>query len=134
MNKFFLLILLIWIYLSLTQPVLALKRRVRFKAAGITFSGAKLSRPTNSIILTLLNLNRVSKITYTLSYTASGVAEGVVGSITPTGQATDSRDLYFGTCSRGVCTPHNNIANATLVVDTILITGAENRKLYRIKI
>ena len=129
MKKILILILLVLIYLTLPQPALALKRRVRFKVTGISFSSAKLSRSTNSIILALVNLNRVSKITYTLNYTASGVAQGVVGSITPTGQAADSRDLYFGTCSRGVCTPHYNITNAILVVDTILITGAENRKL-----
>ncbi len=133
-KKILLFLLLLTILLALPHSTLALKKRVRFVVAGVSFSSAKLSRGTNSVVLTLLNLNRVSKITYTLSYSANGIEQGVVGSITPAGQATDSRDLYFGTCSKGVCTPHYNITNASLLVETTLTNGAVNAKRYRIKI
>lgn len=102
-------------------------------AAGISFSSAKLSRATNSIVLSLFNLNKAKKVSYILSYTANGIDQGVVGAITPNG-TTDSRDLYFGTCSKGVCTAHYNITNATLTVTTTLSSGGITTKRYRIKV
>lgn len=134
MKRLLTYLLLVIFFFGLTRPAIAAKLRIRFKASGISFSSAKLSRATNSVVLTLLNLNKVSKITYTLSYTANGIGQGVVGSIVPGGQTTDGRDLYFGTCSKGVCTPHYNINNASLLVETTLTNGAVNAKRYRIKI
>lgn len=116
----------------------AAKPRVRkstaAKSAGVAYSSAKLSRPTNNIKLTFLNLDRVNKVDYLLNYTANGKQEGAGGRVTPGGQATDSRALYFGTCSKGVCTPHTSIKNATLLVTTTLKSGATHVKRYRIKI
>lgn len=122
------------------QQIFAAKARVRAavsKGSGVVTSGyskAKLSRNTNSVIVTFVNLGSVSKITYTLSYTANGIEQGAVGSLVPSGSATDTRDLYFGTCSHGVCTPHRGIQNATLLVETSLKSGRLNVKRYRIKI
>lgn len=84
-------------------------------------------------MVTFVNLTNVSRITYTLSYTANGIEQGAMGSLVPSG-ATDSRDLYFGTCSHGVCTPHRGIQKATLVIETQLKSGKKNIKRYRIKI
>ncbi len=117
-------------------PILAAKPRVKRVTAGGSnvggsYSSAKLSRATNSIVA-FFNLGNVSKISYMLSYTGSGFTQGVVGSIVPKGP-TDQRDLYFGTCSKGVCTPHYNITNARLTITTILKSGSRNVKLYRIK-
>lgn len=110
-------------------------RKIKVSSGGGTsFSSAKLSRVTNSIIVNFFNLTKAKKISYVLSYTANGIAQGVVGTITPTGQASDSRDLYFGTCSKRVCTPHYNIKNATLTVTTTRTSGATNEKRYRIKV
>ncbi len=118
--------------------VLAAKPRVRQRVAtkassSAAYSSVRLSTTTRSVVLTLLNLDRVRKVTYTLSYTANGIQQGVVGSITPSGQKTDTRDLYFGTCSKGVCTPHYTISNATLTVTTTITSGATTTKRYRIK-
>jgi len=99
-----------------------------------SYSSAKLSRPTNSIILSLKNLSRVKTITYELSYATNGIDQGAMGTIAIVGQSTDTRDLYFGTCSRGACSPHYNITNATLLVKTELSTGGTNSKRYNIKI
>ncbi len=110
------------------------KAKVQSKFAGISFSSAKLSRVTNSIVLSLYNLNKASKVSYILSYTANGIDQGVVGAITVSGKATDSRDLYFGTCSKGVCTAHINITNAVLTVTTTLSSGGSTAKRYRIRI
>jgi len=102
--------------------------------ASTGYSRAKLSRGTNSVVVTFVNLGKVAKVTYTLSYTANGIEQGVVGSLTPAGVATDTRDLYFGTCSHGVCTAHRGIQKAVLIVETKLTTGRTNVKRYRIKI
>ncbi len=131
--------LLTVVFGAAVTPVFAAKPRVRSgaKSAVVSsasgYSKARLSRATNSVVVTFINLGSVSRVTYTLSYTANGIEQGAVGSITPAG-TTDSRDLYFGTCSHGVCTPHRGIQNATLLIETQLKSGKMNVKRYRIKI
>jgi len=118
-----------------TTPVSAAKLRVRKytnAASGVSYSTAKLSRSTNSVIVTFQNLGSVKRITYALSYTANGISQGAMGTVQTAGLVSDSRDLYFGTCSHGVCTPHYNIKNATLIVTTYLTSGQTNTKRYRI--
>ena len=139
MRKSFFIIFSILLLLVIASPIHAAKLRVRKSAAsggngGISYSSAKLSRTTNSIIVTFQNLTDVKRIQYELSYLTNGTAQGAMGTITPTGLVSDSRDLYFGTCSRGVCTPHYNITNATLFITTQLNSGGTNTKRYRIKI
>lgn len=130
--------LVVFLLLVSSTVVEAAKPRVRKstssrKSVGIAYSSVKLSRPTNSIKLTLLNLDKVNKVDYLLSYAANDKQEGAGGSIAG-GGTTDNRDLYFGTCSKGVCTPHRNIKNATLLVTTHLQSGIVHTKRYRIKI
>lgn len=115
--------------------VSAAKKRVRtVSTKSISYSSAKLSRPTNSIIVTFMNLGSVSKASYELTYNANGVSQGVTGSLIPTGANAESRDLYFGTCSKGVCTPHTNITNAELLVQITRNNNTVTTKLYRIRI
>lgn len=119
-----------------SSPTNAAKKRIRTTAIvnkGVFFSSAKLSRGTNSIVVSLFNLDKASKVGYVLSYSANGIEQGAAGSISPSG-ATDSRDLYFGTCSHGVCTPHYNIKNASLTVTTYLKSGGTYTKRYRLKV
>lgn len=119
------------------NTVYAAKKRVKSTAVSntksVSYSTAKLSRTTNSIMLSFLNLSGVSKVTYELSYTANGIPQGAMGSVIPNGN-TDSRDLYFGTCSKGVCTPHTNITHASLLIRTMLKSGNINTKRYAIKL
>lgn len=100
---------------------------------GGSYSTAKLSRGTNSVIVSFPNLSNVKKISYTLGYRANGIPQGAIGSVIPVGQS-DARDLYFGTCSKGVCTPHYNIKNAYLLVTTTLKSGGVNVKRYVLKV
>ncbi|MCL4360305.1 hypothetical protein M1555_03580 [Patescibacteria group bacterium] len=120
----------------LSRPALAAKKRVwrSNSGGGETYSTGKLSRPTNSVIITFLHLETVDSATYTLEYKTNKTTQGIVGTVTPAGQDTESRDLYFGTCSHGVCTPHDNISAATLTVETRLKTGVTNTKRYYIRI
>lgn len=124
---------------AFAPSVSAAKARVRTATSkstgsvGTGYSKAKLSRSTNSVVVTFINLGSVSKVTYTLSYTANGVEQGAMGSLVPSG-STDTRDLYFGTCSHAVCTPHRGIQNASLLIETKLKSGGTNTKRYRIRI
>jgi len=134
MKRCLYIVILFFAFFALLTPVFAAKKRIRApKIAGVSYSSAKLSRNTNSTIVTFLNLGKVKKEDYSLSYTANGIQQGVVGSFIPSGQATESRDLYFGTCSKGVCTPHYGIKNASLTVTTTLKSGASYIKRYKYK-
>lgn len=131
---FFILLIPLFLLPPLT-PLHALKKRIRApKVAGISYSSARLSRSTNSIVVTLSHLDKTKRVEYVLSYAANGIQQGAMGTLVPMGQLTDSRDLYFGTCSHGVCTPHYNIRNATFTVTTTLTTGATYIKRYRLRI
>lgn len=137
MNRIIFVFLLLIIILGSAHfnPTFAAKKRVRaVRQPGVIYSSAKLSRATNSVILSLYNLNQVNKISYVLSYSANGIPQGAMGSIATSGQTSDSRDLYFGTCSKGVCTPHYNITNANLTVTVNLNSGGSFIKRYRMKI
>lgn len=112
------------------QPAYALKKRIR--AARAVYTTARLSRGTHSVIPTFYALAGVSKFDYVLSYSANGIPQGVVGSFVPNG-ATESRDLYFGTCSKGVCTPHYGITGASLTITTTMKNGATYIKRYTLK-
>lgn len=108
----------------------AAKPRVQTRVVtGTSYSSAKLSSSSRSVIVSFFNLDKVSKISYLLSYAGSGNAQGVGGAISPSGAA-DSRNMYFGTCSKGVCTPHYNIKNASLTVTATLKSGGMNTKRY----
>jgi hypothetical protein len=132
----FLFILALTTVPSVDAAKLRIRKTVGSGASGgsLSYSTAKLSRSTNSIIVTFQNLTNTKKIQYELSYVANGVQQGAMGTIGTAGLVSDSRDLYFGTCSHGVCTPHYNITNATLVITTQLTSGGTNTKRYRIKI
>ena len=130
------LLLLFFVPAILHNTVSAAKIRVKKSVTPSIggYSSAKLSRATNSILVSFYNLNTITKVSYMLSYAANGIEQGVAGSLTSNGQTSARRDLYFGTCSKGVCTPHYNIKNATLTVTTTLVSGGTTTKRYRIKV
>jgi hypothetical protein len=135
MKYIFLCLIIITISLTFLQPVYAAKKRVRVSqntTASTSYSTAKLNRVSHSVDVYFNNLNLVSKISYELSYKANGIDQGAMGSIN-TSSSSDSRNLYFGTCSKGVCTPHQNITQAQLTIRTTLKNNTVNTKLYRIK-
>jgi len=130
MKKIFALVLIIAALSVFSKPAYALKKRIR--AARAVYSSAKLSRSTHSVIATFYAIPGVSKFDYVLSYSANGIGQGVVGAFTPAG-SNDSRDLYFGTCSKGVCTPHYGITNASLTITATTTGGATYIKRYVMK-
>jgi len=139
MSKRYAIIFSLLLLLAIVPSVHAAKLRVRKTGGGgsrigVSYSSARLSRSTNSIIVTFQNLTTTKRVRYELSYLANGIPQGAMGTVLTAVLVSDSRDLYFGTCSHGVCTPHYNITNATLLITTELISGGTNTKRYRIKI
>lgn len=136
-TRHFLFLSIVIAVLLLVPPVQAAKPRVQKVAparsktvvSGASYSSAKLSSASRSVVVSFFNLDKVSRISYLLNYTGSGQSQGVGGTITPSG-TTDSRDLYFGTCSKGVCTPHYTIKNAALTITTTLKSGGTRTKRY----
>lgn len=116
------------------SPAYALKKRIRApKPAGVGYTAVRLARPSHSAVITFYPQSNVKRFDYALSYAANGIDQGVMGSFVPSGTAGESRDLYFGTCSHGVCTPHYGITGATLTVTTTLTNGSSYIKRYRLK-
>ncbi|MCJ7826102.1 hypothetical protein MUP56_00605 [Patescibacteria group bacterium] len=136
--KRFLIILFIITFTSflLTPSVFAAKVRVRKPRAtktGVSYSSASVSLNTHSITLSLMNLTNVKSVNYELSYSSWDIPQGAMGSIVVSGQTTDNRDLYFGTCSHGDCTPHYGLSSkASLLVCSTLKNGTEWCKRYNI--
>lgn len=142
-----LLVLFLGLSLVFPSPTYALKTRVQWgKSAGGTgkvvsqnlgvASSVKFRADRRAIIMTLSSLDKASQVSYTLTYTGSGVPQGVSGSIKPSGESSITRELVFGTCSAGVCRYHTGISNAQLVITTYLKSGAYKKvnKAYKIKI
>lgn len=126
-------LLMLFICIVLPTPIFAAKKLVRKTTAvskAVSYSSAKLNRASHSAVVTFTNMAKVKTVEYTLSYSANGIPQGAVGSFTPAG-GNQTRDLYFGTCSKGVCTPHYGITGATLTVRTIFTSGKMHTKRYR---
>jgi hypothetical protein len=85
------------------------------------------------LLINFSGFNNIASVTYSLTYTANGIPQGVSGTITAE-TAGEQRELLFGTCSGGVCRYHTNITNAKLLIDSKLYSGTTIRKPYRIKV
>lgn len=94
----------------------------------------KIRRDRKALVVNFSNLNAVSSFTYELSYTASGIPQGVAGTVTSSGENGTQRELLFGTCSKTVCRYHTGIRNMTFVVTSTLKSGLKVRKTFRVKV
>lgn len=131
-----LFVFFIILFISLPEVVAAKprvrRRPVRASSCKLSVATVRKSPATHSISVSFFNLDKVRSVFYSLSYPHRGTTQAVVGTITPKGQSTDQRDLYLGTCSSGVCTPHfPNRANLTLT--STLASGCSWRTRYTLK-
>lgn len=85
------------------------------------------------ILMSFLNFNGIDSVSYLFTYSTNGTPEGAAGTVTANNDPTSDRELLFGTCSRGVCTYHYNLANARLVLHAKMTNGTTVTKSYRIK-
>ena len=101
-------------------------------SAAAPSASASFSKKANSVSAFFSNLKGVKSVSYTLSYTGSGISQGVVGSIKPGKAKSASRKLYLGTCSGRVCVAHRNVKNLKLKA-TFNAGGKTTTKTVKIK-
>jgi hypothetical protein len=125
----------------MAPPSLALKKRVwtaspasSAYSGGSPSVGAKLTTDRQNIVVTFRNVAATSSITYELTYTGNDLEQGIFGAVKPDEGNTVSRTLYFGTCSKNVCTPHRNLKNGVLSLSYRLKSGSTLAKRYRIRL
>jgi len=80
------------------------------------------------------NLSVAKSVSYQLTYTGNGIAQGAGGTVSDLTAEPQERELLFGTCSKGVCTYHTGIKNAKFVVTTTLKSGKKVVKTFRLKV
>jgi hypothetical protein len=74
----------------------------------------------NTVVLTAGGLGgKYTSVAYELSYDSNGVVQGVTSKpVDVAGQDTFTRDdIYLGTCSKNVCTPHKNVSKITVILE-----------------
>lgn len=107
-------------------------RRTYSSSRGIKTS-VRFRSDRRGLLVSFGDFGNVVSATYSLTYTANGIPQGIEGTVTPD-TAGGQRELLFGTCSHGVCRYHDDISNARLVIDSKLSSGLVIRKPYRIKV
>lgn len=88
----------------------------------------------NAIFVNFSNLSSAQSVSYQLIYTSNGRQEGAIGRVNPEDGDQTSRELLFGTCSKGVCRYHAGIKNARLTVTTTLSSGRKAVKTFRLRV
>ena len=110
-----------------TPPVV-----LQLKLKEIKING-KFKKNKNLVELDFKNLDHVKSFTFTLIYTYDGITEAVVDSVIPGALKKIEKDVFLGTCSQGVCTPHFNPKNIKLQVDGLYVNNQSFSKAVNIK-
>jgi len=78
----------------------------------------KSTAAANTVIVSVKGMGgKMASVAYELMYESKGVTQGVTGkSVDVAGKDTFERDLYLGTCSKNVCTPHLGVSKVNLVL------------------
>lgn len=129
--------------LLLAVPDVAQAKRVLPQSAPRPAAGSTTTRGVTAtvkfkpdrrgITVTFKNLSIAADVTYSLTYVALGIEQGVDGAVN-TALGSVSKDLIFGTCSAGVCRYDTGIVNARLTVTTMLRNGKRIIKIFRLKV
>lgn len=135
----FIFFLIILTFFLTPTPTLATKKRVWGKT--ITTPTARSSQLSVTAKFTgwkqYLNvnfkgLNNTKGVTYELIYASNGLDQGGGGRIEANTNAV-SRNIFLGSCSHAVCTPHKNISNVRLTINYLSTSGQNITKSYRVK-
>ena len=102
-------------------------------SSGVT-SSVKFRGDRLGIIVTFNSLQSAYKVDYFLSYQTKGITQGASGSITDTAIGSVTRDIIFGSCSKGVCRYDSGISNAKFVITIYLNNGRKIVRSYRLKV
>ncbi len=87
-----------------------------------------------ALIINFSNLQNATSVSYLLTYKTSTQEEGAQGTLILNGSSSQSVELLFGTCSKGVCRYHVGIKDAKLEVTYTLKSGKKYIKRFKIKI
>lgn len=102
-------------------------------SAGLVGITVKFRSDRRAIVANFTNLNAASLVTYSLTYESNGLPLGAGGNI-DTSQGTNiTREILFGSCSKGVCRYDSGIKNAKFVV-TSTVAGRKRVKTFRLKV
>lgn len=134
-----LLLCLLFFFIIIPAKVEAAKKFIPKKSTVGKFSGGSIPavvrfRPDRlGILMSFTSFSTIGSVSYSFTYSTNGVPQGAGGTISSSNNPTANRELLFGTCSTGVCTYHNNITNAKLVLTAKYTNGNTATKTYRIK-
>lgn len=143
MKKTLYIFIFILVLVALSASSVSAKKLLPFlrKATGVTtstssgvISSVKFRGDRLGIIVTLGNLQAARKVDYFLSYQSKGITQGASGSITDTEVGSATRDIIFGSCSRGACRYDSGISNAKFVISIYLNSGRKIVRSFRLKV
>ena len=130
-------IFIVVFFLSVSQTHAITRRKLSGASNKVFTTGvgisARLRPDRRAVILTVSHLQLTTSVSYLLTYDANGKSEGAAGAIKESGYLA-TRELLFGTCSKGVCTYHVGITNARLEVTANLKSGRTLTKRFRIRV
>lgn len=88
-----------------------------------------------NLAISFSRLQNATAVSYSLTYRTRNQQEGAMGGLNLTGASNQSAQIYFGTCSKNDCTPHQGIQNAKLEISyTSKKTGKTHLLKYGINI
>lgn len=89
----------------------------------------KSGTTANTVIISVSGMDgKMVSVAYELMYESKGITQGVTGkSVEVEGEDTFERDLYLGTCSKNVCTPHLGVSQVNLVLVFTDTTGNQSQ-------
>jgi hypothetical protein len=131
MKKLTALILFIVVFSVFIPSSFAAKKFVPKVATA--YINAVQVKTKNVVRVNFSNLRSVKNISYMLTYTGSGVGQGVSGTLAPGKKVSLSRDLFLGTCSKNVCVKHTNAKNIKLKVTINYVNNTSSTKTYNIR-
>ncbi len=148
MKKIFFLIITVFVFFSLPlffkSDVFAKKLLPYLRTATTTAKTTTASRGVTTsvrfrgdrlaIIATFSNLGIANKADYFLSYNTRGTTQGASGSVNSTQGDPATREIIFGSCSKGVCRFDSGITNAKFVVTSYLPSGKKVVKSFKLKV
>ena len=143
MKKALYIFVSVLVLITLSTSFVSAKKLLPFlkKATGVTAStssgvtsSVKFRGDRLGIIVTLGSLQATRKVDYFLSYQTRGTTQGASGSITDTGVGSVTRDIIFGSCSKGACRYDSRISNAKFVITIYLNSGRKIIRSYRLKV
>jgi hypothetical protein len=100
--------------------------------ASVVVAVKKSSVKADAIVLSVSGMaGKTNGIEYDVSYETKGQVQGVTSGIKPidvTGKDSFEREIYLGTCSKNVCTPHAGVTKVS--IDLRFTDAAEKKSTF----